>query len=146
MTAFHGMIGKVFENETKSGKPYLSAVIEVDDHGEGKFNVWDTDLFDPVRELEGARVIFERRLGKEKDDGTRFPATITLIQAEEHEPTPHVKDLVEEIEAEAELEADVDDDFLDTQEQNARKERVQDAGTRAMTAIAELVAIIKEIA
>ena len=109
---YTGTLKKVFDNETKARRKFWAVIIETDEHGEIKFNLWDTvyagipndngDLICDVHEMEGCRVVVDARPGSLKDknnpEGDRWPSTIEAIMLEgagEHTP---VREMVEEME------------------------------------------------
>jgi len=95
----HGLLKKVWDN-----KGHWGLVINVDDHGEHKLNLWDkkyagidsenNPAICDVHTMEGQRVVYTAKKGKLKDDSTteRWPATIEEIGLE----TPTEKPLDEQ--------------------------------------------------
>jgi len=91
--ATHGLLKKVWDNEKNWG-----LVIDVDDHGEHKLNLWDWKYagkpseetpkpIADVHDFVGQRIIYTATKGnlKSKDgpeDGERWPATVTEIELE----------------------------------------------------------------
>ena len=85
----HGTLTKVYDN-----KGHWGLVIDVDDHGEHKLNLWDkkfagVDSKDnpavcDVHDWEGKRVVYTAKKGTLKDDSTtkRWPATVEEIALE----------------------------------------------------------------
>jgi len=104
---YRGAITKVYDNETSKGKTYWSVVIDTDDKGEVKFNLWDAayaggteDSLCDVHEMIGERVVFTAKAGKIKDEATgeHWPSTIESICAEEPMPDKSVRELAQELE------------------------------------------------
>ena len=105
--AYSGLLKKVWDNAKN-----WSLVIEVDDYGERKFNLWDkkyagekSDEHEPICDVhnwEGMRVVFDATKGKPKGDGTDdcWPSTIDMIRLEGEPPTKSVREMAEEITAE----------------------------------------------
>ena len=105
---YSGLLKKVYDNAKNWG-----LVIEVDEHGERKFNLWDKkyagekseghEAICDVHNWEGMRVVFEATKGKPKKDGTDdcWPSTIDSIWLEGSPPDKSVREMVEEIEREA---------------------------------------------
>jgi len=91
----YGTLTKVYDN-----KGHWGLVIDVDDHGEHKLNLWDkkfagVDSKDnpaicDVHEWEGQRVVYTAKKGSLKDDSTtkRWPATVEEIALETPSDTP----------------------------------------------------------
>ena len=91
--ATHGLLKKVWDNEKNWG-----LIIDVDDHGEHKLNLWDWKYAGkpseetpvPICDIHafvGQRIIYTATKGnlKSKDgpeDGERWPATVTEIALE----------------------------------------------------------------
>ena len=103
---YSGLLKKVYDNAKHWG-----LVIDVDEHGERKFNLWDKkyaglksgehDAICDVHNWEGVRVVFDATKGKPKQDGTDacWPSVVDAIWLEAEE-VPHVRDIVAEIERE----------------------------------------------
>ena len=105
---YSGLLKKVYDNAKNWG-----LVIEVDEHGERKFNLWDKkyageksdehEAICDVHNWEGVRVVFEATKGKPKADDPNdcWPSTIDSIWLEGAPPEKSVREMVEEIEREA---------------------------------------------
>ena len=79
--AWKGTLGKIYDNTSKKGKPYWSIVIDTKEQGEVKFNTFDSAVADAAKAMpEGAAVLFDAELGKEKEGGGRWPSTLKAIQ------------------------------------------------------------------
>lgn len=103
---YSGLLKKVYDNTKHWG-----LVIEVDEHGERKFNLWDKkyaglasgehEAICDVHGWEGVRVVFEVTKGKPKNDGTddHWPSVIDSIRLEDDLPHKTVREMAEEIEA-----------------------------------------------
>ena len=104
---YSGLLKKVYDNAKHWG-----LVIDVDEHGERKFNLWNkryagikpddgSEIECDVHNWEGMRVVFDATKGKPKQDGTDacWPSVVDAIWLEAEE-VPHVRDIVAEIERE----------------------------------------------
>ena len=108
----HGLLKKVWDN-----KGHWALVIDVDEHGEHKINLWDKKFAGEsseehpaicdVHDWEGKRVIYTAKAGKPKGDDPAdcWPASIVEISLEETD-VPSVRELVEEIELGAQFDGD----------------------------------------
>ena len=103
--AYRGKLKKVWDNAKG-----WSLVIEVDDHGERKFTLWDKkyagqasgehEAICDVHNWEGSRVVFDVTKGKPKQDGTDacWPSVVDSIQLEGEQPEKSVREMAKEIE------------------------------------------------
>jgi len=103
----HGLLKKVYDNAGHWG-----LIIDVDDHGEHRMNLWDKtfageksedhEAVCDVHNWEGMRVVYTAKKGKPKgsDLNDCWPATIEMIALEEMQPTKTVREMAEEITAE----------------------------------------------
>ena len=117
--AFAGTLRKVYDNATKSGKQNWSVIIDTDQKGEVKFNLWkweyagkpseaNPEPIADVHTMEGKRVVFDATPGKVKDEATgdRWPSTIDMIRLEEPMPEKSIREMMEEIDSEEPAEID----------------------------------------
>ena len=108
---YRGVLTKVFDNTTESGKLHWAMFINLDEGGAVKVQLWDKKYAGidsennpavcDIHDLQGKRVVVEAKKGNPKADDPDdcWPATAESICLEEAPPEKSVREMAEEFDS-----------------------------------------------